>query len=147
MINTDEFIKRIEIILDYYSLSASVFADKIGVQRSALSHLLSGRNKPSLDFIMKVNENFPEVDLYWLLNGIGDFPKNEGASKNSAPSSPAPDIKTENSSNSDLFTEKDSTPLKNQDIVSGIKTEEETDIEKIVVFFTDGTFKSYQGRK
>ena len=147
MINTEEFIKRIEILLDYYSLSASVFADKIGVQRSALSHLLSGRNKPSLDFIMKVNENFPEVDLYWLLNGIGDFPKNEGASKNSPPSSPAINVKTESKSSLDLFTEKESVQSKNQDVVNMVSSTQETDIEKIVVFFTDGTFKSYTGRK
>jgi transcriptional regulator with XRE-family HTH domain len=62
--------------LDYYSLNASAFADKIGVQRSSLSHLLSGRNKPSLDFILKILEVFPDVDLYWILNGKGNFPKN-----------------------------------------------------------------------
>ena len=69
MINIDDFIKRLEIILDYYGLSASGFADKINVQRSSLSHLLSGRNKPSLDFILKIVAIFPEVDLYWILNG------------------------------------------------------------------------------
>lgn len=147
MINTEEFIKRIEIILDYYSLSASVFADKIGVQRSALSHLLSGRNKPSLDFIMKVNENFPEADLYWLLNGIGDFPKNEDALKNNPSTSPSPDVKIENKSNLDLFTDEEPAQLKNQHLLSAINSNDETDIEKIVIFFTDGTFKSYTGKK
>jgi hypothetical protein len=39
------------------------------VQRSSLSHLLSGRNKPSLDFILKIVDVFPDVDLYWILNG------------------------------------------------------------------------------
>ena len=77
MVNIDDFIKRLEIMLDYYSLSASAFADKVGVQRSSLSHLLSGRNKPSLDLILKIVENFPEVDLYWILNGKGNFPKSE----------------------------------------------------------------------
>jgi antitoxin component HigA of HigAB toxin-antitoxin module len=60
--------------LDYYGLNASAFADKIGVQRSSLSHLLSGRNKPSLDFI-KILDVFPDVDLYWMINGKGSFPK------------------------------------------------------------------------
>ena len=54
MVNIEDFIKRLEKILDYYSLTASSFADKIGVQRSSMSHLLSGRNKPSLDFILKI---------------------------------------------------------------------------------------------
>jgi transcriptional regulator with XRE-family HTH domain len=75
MVNIDDFVKRLESLLEYYNLNASSFADKIGVQRSSLSHLLSGRNKPSLDFILKILEVFPEVDLYWILNGKGTFPK------------------------------------------------------------------------
>ncbi len=63
MVNIDDFVKRLETLLEYYNLNASSFADKIGVQRSSLSHLLSGRNKPSLDFILKILEVFPEVDL------------------------------------------------------------------------------------
>ncbi len=74
MVNSDDFIKRLQNIITFYSLSAATFADKIGVQRSSISHILSGRNKPSLDFIMKVLASFPEVNLYWLLNGTGTFP-------------------------------------------------------------------------
>lgn len=75
MLNTDHFIKNLETILDYYQLSASAFADKIGVQRSSLSHLLSGRNKPSLDFVLKIIDVFPEVDFYWFMKNEGTFPK------------------------------------------------------------------------
>jgi len=58
MVNTDDFIKRLEKILDYYSLSASTFADQIGVQRSSLSHLLSGRNKPQFRFCNESGRSF-----------------------------------------------------------------------------------------
>ena len=81
MVNTDEFIKRLEKLLDYYQLSASAFADRIGVQRSSLSHLLSGRNKPSLDLILKISDEFKEVDLYWIINGKGSFPKSDKIDK------------------------------------------------------------------
>ena len=64
MVNTDDFIKRLEIILDYYSLNASSFADKISIQRSNMSHLLSNQNKPSLDFVMKIIKVFPNINLY-----------------------------------------------------------------------------------
>ncbi len=74
MINSKYFTERLQKIINYYGLSASSFADKIGVQRSSISHILSGRNKPSLDFVMKILSSFPEVDLYWLLNGKGNFP-------------------------------------------------------------------------
>jgi bacteriophage CI repressor len=45
--------------------------------RSSISHLLSERNKPSLDFVLKITEKYPEIDLYWLLYGKGSFPKEE----------------------------------------------------------------------
>lgn len=148
MVNTDDFIKRLEIILDYYSYSASVFADKMGVQRSGLSHLLSGRNKPSLDFVMKIVENFPEVDLYWLLHGTGSFPKKEDSQYriSTTPSAPAP--QPEETKIEDLFTEKkDPTPspdLFSAEIKpSAVSLNKEKNIERIVVFYADGTFKSY----
>lgn len=75
MVNSDAFKERLELILSHYELSAAAFADAIGVQRSSISHVLSGRNKPSLDFILKVVQSFPEVNLYWLLNGKGGFPE------------------------------------------------------------------------
>ena len=77
MVTSEQFIEKIEHILNYYNLSASLFAEKIGVQRSSLSHLLSGRNKPSLDFVIKIVEEFPDVDLYWFLFNQGTFPKQE----------------------------------------------------------------------
>jgi plasmid maintenance system antidote protein VapI len=79
MINTEDFIKRLEILFDHFGHSAATFSDKIGVQRSGVSHLLSGRNKPSLDFVLKIITAFPEVDLYWLLSGKGNLIKDENA--------------------------------------------------------------------
>ena len=75
MINTTEFNTRLKKILDYYGLSASAFAEIITVQRSSISHILSGRNKPSLEFITKVLHAFPDIDLAWILSGSGEFPK------------------------------------------------------------------------
>ncbi|WP_299837040.1 helix-turn-helix transcriptional regulator [uncultured Tenacibaculum sp.] len=68
-------VERIKLILDHYNLTSSGFAEKIDVPRSSISHLLSGRNKPSLDFIIKIDQAFDEVDLDWLLYGKGNFPK------------------------------------------------------------------------
>lgn len=60
---------RILELMETHALGPSQLADVLGVPRSTLSHLLSGRNKPSLDIIMKIIENFKDVDLYWLLTG------------------------------------------------------------------------------
>lgn len=151
MVNIDDFIKRLEIILDYYNLSASVFADKIGVQRSSLSHLLSGRNKPSLDFIIKVIEVFPEVDLYWMLNGKGNFPKSETNMSNSEKEniSTSEVLKMEtNFESQDLFS--NITPKNNEKEIQPSNSDQFTptsfsssNIEQIVIFYKNGTFKHY----
>ena len=54
MINTEEFTKRLQKVIDYYGETTSSFAEEIGVQRSSISHILSGRNKPSLEFVLKI---------------------------------------------------------------------------------------------
>ena len=112
MVNIPEFTSRLKKVIDFHQLTASMFADKIGVQRSSISHILSGRNKPSLDFILKVIAEFNEVDMYWLLNGKGTFPKNTNT--------PTPSLRhIETKSN-------------------------EKNIERIVVFYNDGTFAEFK---
>lgn len=159
MINTDDFVKRLETIFDYYSLTASSFADKINVQRSSISHLLSGRNKPSLDFILKVIESFPEVELLWLLNGKGNFPKSDNLNSEKNYASPIQKTENEKEINSpDLFSvtqptseneknrvfEKSSENFSNmEEVLNQKKTTTNSDIERIVVFYTNGTFKNY----
>ena len=73
---------RVQKIINYSELSSSEFADEIGVQRSNISHVLSGRNKPSLDFLMKIKDRFPEIQWEWLIEGKGTmvFSENEAAS-------------------------------------------------------------------
>ena len=66
-------IDRINHIIHSKGLNLSKFAEEIGVQRSNISHILSGRNKPSLDFVMKILERYPEVSTDWLINGKGSF--------------------------------------------------------------------------
>ncbi|MEQ3691949.1 MAG: helix-turn-helix transcriptional regulator [Flavobacterium sp.] len=156
MVNTEDFIKRLEEILEYYGLSASGFADKISVQRSSLSHLLSGRNKPSLDFILKIIDEFPEVDLYWILNGKGTFPKSENKiieNRSSAPISKIENVIEKTiESNSDLFSqnlESGNTAVKNnlEENFSNTQnlpqTKNSSNIERIVVFYKNGNFKEY----
>ena len=80
MLNTMAIVERIEEIRSNHQLSAAAFASKIGVQRSAMSHILSGRNKPSLEFLIKVYEAFDDVALEWLILGASTptDPKNKG---------------------------------------------------------------------
>lgn len=167
MVNTDDFIKRLETVMEYYGHSSSSFADKIGVQRSSLSHLLSGRNKPSLDFILKIISEFPDVDLYWMLFEKGSFPKSafdNFEQKNVEVKIPTPT----------LFTEEKNEPEKILPTIDEPKLEEKfhpseepkneieipapvesfvpkksfgKTVEQIVILYTDGTFNEYRPNK
>ena len=119
MVNILDFTNRLKKILNYHQLTASLFADKIGVQRSSISHILSGRNKPSLDFILKVTNSFTDVDIYWLLNGKGEFPKEQGPTNKVFSPNQSSIIETSNSKSSKKMN-------------------------RIVVFYEDGTFEEYK---
>ncbi|GAB5418826.1 MAG: helix-turn-helix transcriptional regulator [Crocinitomicaceae bacterium] len=105
---------RIRTIMKSGNHSASEFADKIGVKRSNLSHVLSGRNKPSLDFLEKVINAYPKVNASWLITGEM---RSETAAPKATPVESKPQ-KTQNSSN-------------------------EKEVEKILLFYKDGTFDTY----
>ncbi|WP_037314047.1 helix-turn-helix domain-containing protein [Salegentibacter sp. Hel_I_6] len=135
MVNTEDFSKRLHKILEFYELSAAGFADQIEVGRSSISHILSGRNKPSLDFVMKVVKSFPEVELYWLLNGKGSFPPSEK-------SSPETEIKKEISTPSPV--QKGNSSQKNEIPFPFPQQGKSKPIKKIVIFYEDGTFDAFE---
>ena len=62
---------RIKIWIESKGLKSSRFADKIGVNRATISHILSGRNKPSIDFLHKLISSFPDLNLNWIVSGEG----------------------------------------------------------------------------
>jgi transcriptional regulator with XRE-family HTH domain len=66
--------ERIELLMKCYNLSPSQFADRTGIQRASVSHIISGRNKPSLEVMLKIYEAFPGLDMKWLMTGIGAAP-------------------------------------------------------------------------
>ncbi|WP_422080324.1 helix-turn-helix domain-containing protein [Ulvibacterium sp.] len=118
MVNQEDFTKRLRKLLRYYDLSASAFADRIGVQRSSISHLLTGRNKPSLEFVLKVVDTFPEVDLYWLVKGKGNFPLM--------------------SAEKDVHTPSPIVKAQNVKIDGNLKS-----VDKIIILYSNGSFKIY----
>ena len=107
------FVERLKIIIDNEGLSASKFSKKIGVQRSSVSHILSGRNKPSLDFILKIKNSIENIDLEWLLSDkIEDNYEKQETSHSTVTQSDKKDLKSKN-------------------------------IDRIVIFFKDGSFNTY----
>ena len=73
----DEMKDRIAHIIRAKNLTAAEFAVRLGIQPSNISHLLSGRNNPSLDFVRKLKETFPEYNLDWIIFGNGPITVSE----------------------------------------------------------------------
>jgi transcriptional regulator with XRE-family HTH domain len=65
--------ERIKQIIEREGMSQSQFADYIGVNRPTLSHVIAGRNNPSLDIMMSIHRNFPKINVHWLFDGIGPY--------------------------------------------------------------------------
>lgn len=140
MVNSTDFAKRLQKILEFYSISATAFAEEIDFNRSTISHLLSGRNKPSLEFVMKVLQKYPEVELYWLLNGKGSFPSNKKSQTEILNLPIQEKVEFEKSEISKIEKE----PVSEISIKSSSSTEKSKKVERIVIFYSDGTFNEYK---
>ncbi len=121
----DKIIDRIKEVMDMKQLTSTFFADKIKVNRASISHILSGRNRPSLDIIIKILDTFPDLDSDWLLRDKKSI------------SPPPPIVQQEKN---DLFSQ--SKNIITETLVQ--KDKKNKEIEKITVFFTDGTFKDFK---
>lgn len=106
---------RIQKIIDYYQLTSNSFAQEIDVNRSTISHILSGRNKPSVEVLQKILKRFSDVSSDWLLLGVGQIHQQ----------------KIEN----EAVSNKPSVVIKQKNT------------EKILFFYSDGTFSEYHPSK
>lgn len=96
--------ERISKVIEYSNLSSSEFADEIDVQRSSISHITSGRNKPSLEFIIKIKSRFPEILWDWLVNGEGEMLKSDLPESDSVSAAEDSEEKNRPTSLPDLFS-------------------------------------------
>jgi plasmid maintenance system antidote protein VapI len=128
---------RLLKIIKQYNLTSTRFADELGVQRSGISHILSGRNQPSYDFIVKLMKQYPEINPDWLIMGNGTMIRkevNEQKGKVADLFDPIPPIKTK--------TDPVGIPLEPEEVKTG-KVTHVNHIQQIVIFYPDGTFKPY----
>lgn len=144
------------------NISQAQFADTINVARASISHILSGRNKPSFDFIQSMGQNYPELNLEWLITGKGKMYKAASQVLLSPPAETVDEkpLSTENTLFGDEFSSTNTTnnnpqspiiePIKqNKSVkakesapaISPLPTTKK--ITKIVVFFDDNTFQEF----
>lgn len=133
---------RIRKFIQYKNLTPADLADRLGVQRSNVSHILNGRNKPGANFIEKLLNEYPEIDARWLMTGQGDMLVNRKEQiKGLFDQVQVPEAKME-------ILEPRETPKteKTRPQEPMVKTETVTQAkktERIIVFYTDKTFSEY----
>jgi transcriptional regulator with XRE-family HTH domain len=144
---------RIIKLMKSENLSPSQLADNIGVQRSGVSHIISGRNNPGVDFIQRILKYYPNVNPDWLLLNKGPMYRNADEVYETEPENEI-DKRQLNIDFNSLTEEKEpviETPLsvKEPDTVkpdtpvkSVIRSNKETD--KILILYKDGSFDIYQ---
>lgn len=106
--------KRISLILQAKNISPAQLADDIGVQRSGISHIMNGRNKPSLDFIQRILKKYPDINMKWLIFGDGQM-MNPFPTQNISDEKTIPEIRNSRSAIMELFT--DSNTLSNKEVI------------------------------
>jgi transcriptional regulator with XRE-family HTH domain len=146
---------KIKQILVAKGYSPSHFADEIGVQRSSISHILSGRNRPSFDIIQKIIRRFPDLGFDWILEDeIPSSVFRQAPSqlvRKPETSSPQNHLSDMSDRNNRLYN---SRPVRNEIAAEAIPEIEEQpfmqqptvlsrQVERILVFYTDGTFQEY----
>lgn len=127
---------RISLLIKAKNLTAAQFADEIGVQKSSISHIISGRNNASLDFIQKILITYPEVNMEWLMFGKGPLFKTNENDGNSNNDEGLSNVQPVNSTDVDLFSVlipgKSTDFRKENDLRSVEETEENLEKEIVV---------------
>jgi len=160
-------INRIQQLMKTYQLSAADLADTLGTERSGISHFLSGRNKPSLAFVTKLLERFPDVSPDWLIMGIGSMLRTEKQTASAQVVEPQQQ-KMQPEKKPAIYNQPEkqfAMELHDEDPVSyGSKSmqkeikqakkepmtpaaeDDDNQIERIVIFYNDHSFQTYKMR-
>jgi transcriptional regulator with XRE-family HTH domain len=154
--------EKIELLIKRKQLSASQFADKLGIPRSSISHILSGRNKPSLDVVQKILRVFPEItaeDLLFEDRTLGALSMvNESLTPSATtpslfdPILPKPSESVKNSLPEQTIVQSNLRKPKENGLAERTSVDPapispsiqstylEKKIERVLIFYTDGTF-------
>ncbi|QKZ13966.1 helix-turn-helix transcriptional regulator [Spirosoma sp. KUDC1026] len=149
---------KIKQILIDKNLTPSYFADEIGVQRSSISHILSGRNRPSFDIIQKIIRRFPDLGYDWIMEDEAEAPAPNQFSAPSYGARSMPNRQSAPGGRDGYANVSNSVPVNQLPGRSPQRTELPPEqpaysdeegggidrrIERILVFYTDGSFQEY----
>ncbi|HPW27533.1 MAG TPA: helix-turn-helix transcriptional regulator [Tenuifilaceae bacterium] len=149
-----EMKDRIRLLLDAEKINSAKFAEAIEVQRSAVSHILAGRNNPSFDIIQRIAQKFPKINLEWLITGKGSMYKipvqRSIFDTDDSINQPGKTVPTPNLTESRTITNVTNRGEGGKILsgrYEGADSEDipkELTVQKIVIFYSDRTFVEYR---
>lgn len=132
--------RRLQQFLELENISPSRLADLLGIQRSGVSHILSGRNKPSFEFINRLLLKFPQVSADWLITGKGKpYKQTENL--------PSDDGTKEEEFTFDFNNNSDNEEVKTDFGVSYPSENPKNPVKRITLFFQNGSFEEFYPSK
>ena len=143
---------KIKQILIERNFTPSYFADEIGVQRSSISHILSGRNRPSFDIIQKIIRRFPELGYEWIMEEEAQYAPAQPANRYPTQLTPV----VSHSKNQEFSGQRSATATNGsfrsarQEVQPDVEPDDATSepspsrkVERILMFYSDGSFQEY----
>lgn len=134
--------ERIKQLLEHHSISPAEFAQRLGIQRSAVSHLLSGRNNPGLDLLQKILREFTDVSPDWLL--LGDGPVERVIRHPESNDEVKPLVKADDNITLDNNNIKDEEQLIFTSVNSHVPEKTGRQAAKVIVLYDDGRFEIFK---
>ena len=156
--------EKLQLLMNAENLTGSKLAEYLGIQPSSISHILGGRNKPSLDFVQKILQRYPRINPDWLLLDSDEMYRADSSPASSVASSSElqfsespsmaepvthaePSAAENHSSPADHTAQAPSTPSNVMDTIAPLVAPHSRGVKRIIVMFDDHTFESYEPRR
>ena len=156
--------EKLQLLMNAENLTGSKLAEYLGIQPSSISHILGGRNKPSLDFVQKILQRYPRINPDWLLLDSDEMYRADSSPASSVASSAElqfsespsmaksatqaePSAAENHSSPADYTKQAPSTPSNVVDTIAPLVAPHSRGVKRIIVMFDDHTFESYEPRR
>ena len=156
--------EKLQLLMNAENLTGSKLAEYLGIQPSSISHILGGRNKPSLDFVQKILQRYPRINPDWLLLDSDEMYRADSSPASSVATSAElqfsespsmaesatqaePSAAENHSSPADYTKQAPSTPSNVMDTIAPLVAPHNRGVKRIIVMFDDHTFESYEPRR
>ena len=153
--------EKLQLLMNAENLTGSKLAEYLGIQPSSISHILGGRNKPSLDFVQKILQRYPRINPDWLLLDSDEMYRpdsspaslvatsaelqfSESPSMAESATQAEPSAAENHSSPADYTAQAPSTPSNVVDAIAPLVAPHSRGVKRIIVMFDDHTFESYE---